>query len=529
MKYTVSKKEKPYKILLFAFAVLLSLTYIVYRIGFTLPFELGFFDIFFGILVVLFEIIDCFDFVVYFFNTLIVSKSSPKTPLLSSEKFPDVDVFIATINEDLGLLEQTICSCKNMFYPDKKLVHIYVCDDGNRKDLKNLSKKLGVSYITRKDNKGAKAGNYNNALKNSKSDYIAIFDADMQPYPDFLLKTVPFFVKYDNVGFVQTPQNFKNPDIFQRKLSLNTPFEQDYFYHHIQLARNNNNSTILCGTNCVISRKALKSVGWFAEASIAEDIATGMLIENNGYRGIALDEDLASGESVRDLNAFVRQRIRWGRGCIQAFRNYGLFWRKGLNIRQKMDYLFAFKYWLFGSKRFVYFLLPLLFAYFGIIIIKCDIRVFIPLFFTQYFVRRYLIDILEGRVRSATWSKIYEVILMPALAAKTLKELFVGGELKFDVTPKNVQVSEKQTNKLLRMHLILLLMNLLGVGLSLYKGFTIGFEEYVLPLVWLTTNILYLLVALVFDLRPDNDIALPKKRTKKYGISAYIGLFKRGI
>ena len=69
------------------------------------------------------------------------SKKSLSTPKIKKTQYPDVDVFIATINESKELLEDTIKACINMKYPNKDKVHIYVCDDGNRKEIKSLAKK----------------------------------------------------------------------------------------------------------------------------------------------------------------------------------------------------------------------------------------------------------------------------------------------------------------------------------------------------------------------------------------------------
>ena len=62
----------------------------------------------------------------------------------------------------------------------------------------------------------------------------------MQPKADFLLKTVPHIVADKNVGFVQIPQNFRNPDIYQLRFKLigQLPHEQDYFFNNIQMAKN---------------------------------------------------------------------------------------------------------------------------------------------------------------------------------------------------------------------------------------------------------------------------------------------------
>ena len=138
-----------------------------------------------------------------------------------------MDVLIATHNEDPELLYKTINACTFMEYPDKSKVHIYVCDDTNRLEVAKLADELGVGYFGLADNKDAKSGNYNNALRQTSSPLVATFDADMIPYREFLLETVPYFVEqveaYENgddydkskVGLIQTPQSFYNADIFQ--------------------------------------------------------------------------------------------------------------------------------------------------------------------------------------------------------------------------------------------------------------------------------------------------------------------------
>ena len=90
-----------------------------------------------------------------------------------------------------------------MEYPDKNKIHIYVCDDGDRLEIKDLTIKINVNYISRSNRKDAKAGNYNNALLKTTSPYIATFDSDMAPTKDFLLTTLPFFYKEKNLIQIQ--------------------------------------------------------------------------------------------------------------------------------------------------------------------------------------------------------------------------------------------------------------------------------------------------------------------------------------
>ncbi len=529
MKKSGQKLTHPIKLILFSLTLLATIAYIIYRLIFTIPFDLRPVDIIFGVIVFIIEFIEIFEFCVYYRNTLILKKTSPKTPRIKESEYPDVDVFIATYNEDISLLERTIKACVDMKYPVKNKVHVYICDDGQRNEVKKLAKQLKISYLTRENNLFAKAGNYNHAFKQSDSPYIAVFDADMRPTKDFLLKTIPFFITEERVGFVQTPQSFDNPDIFQSRLSKHLPFEQDYFYHYIQPARNNNNSTILCGTNCVISRQALKSVGGFSTATIAEDIATGMLIESKGYRGIAITDILAHGEATNNLGSFLKQRSRWGRGCIQTMKAYELFRLKGLNIRQKFDYFVAINYWCFGLRRLLYMILPLLFTFFGIIAIQGDLIVFTIIFLIQFLLRRFLIDPLEGSYSSATWTKIFELILAPFMAPVILKELIGFSSKKFVVTPKGKTAKKSHADLiLLFVHLLLFAANIFGIVTAYNRIQNENLSIFIIPLVWMSINTLYLFIALIFDLRRNKQYKKFKPNAnQKYRLKSYLGFFWR--
>lgn len=546
------KQKNLFKFIFYTITMILTFTYIIYRIFFTIPTTLGIISLISSILVLFIEIWESLDFFAYYLNILCVKKISPKIPDLSNiTQYPDIDVLIATINEHETLLKNTVTACKNMNYPDKSKIHIYICDDGNRANIKKLAENLGVNYLSRITNKNAKAGNYNHALNHISSPFVATFDADMAPTPNFLLTTLPFF--YDNttkfsekikrkkskklsaknnienienienmentgnmknmentgnmeeIGFVQLPQSFNNPDIFQLRFKLENkiPFEQEYFYHSIQIAKNATNSAIYCGTNTLFSRKALDSCNGFATGTISEDIATGMLIESNGYKCLALNNVEAYGTAVNDLSGFVKQRSRWARGCVQILKKYKILKNKGLSFSQKIEYLSCISYWFFGVRRMVYLLTPLLFSIFGVIIVDCNLATFISIWLPTYILKRFTLDIFEGNKRSSTWNKIYETILTPVLCKEVLKEFFGFGNTKFEVTPKFSKTTKmtKTNKKLLASHLILLILNIIGLVMCLFRIKTTGITVYVLSLLWLISNIFYLTISVIFDSR----------------------------
>ena len=493
---------KKYKNTIYYISLLLTVVYLVYRLFFTLPNKLDI-SFVFACIVLLVEIVDAFFYFVFTINILTVKNTNIKAPKILKKDYPELDIFIATINEDIDLLEKTIISVKKMKYPDKNKIHIYVCDDGNRIELKKICNDYKIGYITRKSNVDAKAGNYNNALKKTKSPYIVVFDADMKPTPDFLLKAVPYLFYDKNVGFVQLPQSFDNPDIFQKRFKLlrYIPLEQTYFYHRIQIARNQNNSVIFCGTNAILSRKALNDIGGFATKTITEDFATGLLLERYGYKGIALPYNEAYGLNVDTVSSLIKQRSRWCRGCIQTYKNYKIIYKSGLNMKQKLDYLSGIYYWFFGIRNLLYLLIPLLYSFFNIKIVQGSFFLFIILFLLQYIIKRFFIDLLEDRKVSSTWNRIYEVILTPVIFLNALLESIGIHKKKFEVTDKkNNNRKTYSYYYLLSVHLLLFILNVIGVYISINKGLMLGLLEYIIPIFWLGTNSIYLLFALIFDI-----------------------------
>lgn len=527
------KLKNFFRVLIYSITMICTILYIGYRIAFTVPTGLGILTLIVALFILFIEIWEAFDFFVYFFNTLLASKNSPKVPDIKNIKeFPDIDVLIATYNESSELLTKTITACKNMKYPDKNKVHIYLCDDGNRLEMKDLAKKLEINYLTRTSNRNSKAGNYNHALPHLHSPYIATFDADMCPTENFLMVTVPYFLKSkEKMGFVQLPQSFENPDIYQYRFNLENqiPFEQEYFYHNLQIAKNSINAPVYCGTNTLISREALEATNGFATGTISEDIATGMLIQSKGYKCIAINNIEAYGTSVNDYEGFVKQRSRWARGCVQMLKKYKILKIKGLSLRQKLEYLTCVSYWFFGFRRLVYLITPLLFSILGIIIIDCDFKTFLLMWLPQYILKRLVLDKLEGNKRSSTWTKIYETILAPSLGTSVVKEYLGAQNTKFEVTPKQeLKGGMSKTNaKCLRWHLVLLTLNIIGFILCAFRFNPEFYYNYILSFVWTISNTFYLTIAVIFDLKTsvrEYNGFIPNK-IKKYSKKSLILLF----
>lgn len=513
----VGMKKKFNKVtVLYSAVVITTLVYIFWRAFFTIPFHLGITSCIFGLLLFLSETLGAIETIQHCYG--MGEELVPDLPQIDKHDYPDIDVFIATYNEPCELLYKTINGCLYMKYPDKNKVHIYILDDGNRSEIRELAATMKVGYITRTKHLHAKAGNLNNALQHTSSPLVATFDADMIPLSDFLLKTVPYFLlpqyqcidgnwikkeanKHLKIGFIQSPQCFYNPDLFQYNLFSEdgVPNEQDYFYRDVQIARNKTNSAIYGGSNTVISREALEQIGGFFTGVITEDFATGISIQAKGYTCYAIKDVLAVGLSPTDLKSLINQRARWARGCIQTLRKVKIITRKGLSIGQKISYCSSLLYWYTPLRRLMYILAPILFAVFGIQVVKCSFIDLLIWWLPQYLVYQYAIKQFSKNIRTNRLSNIYDTILFPSLLPAVILETFGISQKKFAVTNK-----EKVDNafwyqcKHSLIHILLFVLSIFSLMNCIQEIFFGDGNTYFIVFFWTLVNLYSLSMAIFF-------------------------------
>jgi len=485
--------------------------YLYWRFRYTIPLGYGFISMFAGISLLVVEFMGALESYVHFSNMRKVD--AYPTPTVPLELFPDVDIFIATYNEPIELLYKTINGCVHMDYPDKSKVHIHVCDDGRREAVRELAESFGVNHITRGDNKHAKAGNLNHAMSVTSAPLIVTQDADMIPKHDLLMKMVPFFVdadienqfrdEKDNVrmGFVQSPQSFYNPDLFQFNLFSEgrIPNEQDYFYKDIQVSRNRSNSVIYGGSNTMISRKALEDVGGFFTNAITEDFATGILLQKKGYTCIAINEVLASGLSATDLPSLIQQRTRWGRGCVSTGRKLHILLTPKLSFRQKLNHWASIWYWYFPIKRLIYIFTPIMFSVFGFMVIKCTLPEVLMFWLPMYISSNIALKMLSRNIRTTKWSNVYETILFPFMLFPIISESLGFSLKKFKVTKKGSTAEKKEkVNLYLIPFAFLSLLTVIGIVNCVLMMFESGNLSPIIVLFWLCVNLFNLAMSMFF-------------------------------
>jgi len=268
------------------------------------------------------------------------------------------DVFIPTYNEPVEVVEPVVAAARRMRGSD---VRVHLLDDGRREAMRALALRHGVNYVTRPDNKGAKAGNINHALTVTSADVVAVFDCDHVPDSRFLERTAGHFTDR-RVAFVQTPQYYANAD--EGGVAAASWSQQALFFGAIARGKDGLGAIFCCGTNVVFRRTALESVGGFPHDSVTEDFALSIRLHEAGWRSAYVAEVLARGLAPEDMASYVGQQQRWARGCLSAIP---AALRAKLPWRLKLQYLLSSLYFLSGWTLLVYMTLPIVAVLTGVL------------------------------------------------------------------------------------------------------------------------------------------------------------------
>lgn len=474
-------------------AILIQGVYIGWRLLFTIPTQNGI-GLIFGLFMFGAELVALVQSTTHRLMFLKEYKPEIKT-LQDMETLPTVDILIATYNEPVSILRNTVAAAVGQKYPHDRFT-VFVCDDGRRDEVRQLAEEFGAVWSIRDEHKHAKAGNLNNCLQNyAKSELFMVLDADMIAKSTFLEKTVGYFSD-PAMALVQAPQVFYNPDPFQNNLQLYDaiPNEQDFFMREVEQRRSQFNAVLNVGTNAVFRRSAIDDIGGIPVGTITEDMATSMLLQARGYKTAFVNETLAMGLSPDVFSDYVVQRDRWCRGNIQVLKKWNPLKLPGLSFMQRLIYFDGVLYWFFGLQKFIYNVGPILFLLTGIPIYYSDVFTMLLFFAPVYYSSSVIFTLFNHKSRTYTWAHIYETALAPYLSLSALSELIFSSKIKFSVTPKGVDA--RKTHFALRTampHLVMAGFSLAALAYGINKILTdvnYMIPVYLVNLAWLLYNLI---------------------------------------
>jgi len=432
-----------------------------------------------------------------YFQTIWPLRRAPVALPDDLTEWPHVDVLIPTYNEPLDVVRFTALGTLNIDWPADKL-HVYLLDDGKRKEFEQFAFEAGIGYKTRADNKHAKAGNINAALKSMKSPYVAIFDCDHVPTRSFLQMTMGWFLRDPKLAMLQTPHHFYSPDPFERNLGQFRviPNEGELFYGIVQDGNDFWNATFFCGSCAVLRREALDEIGGIAVETVTEDAHTSLRMQMNGWGTAYINIPQAAGLATERLSAHVGQRIRWARGMIQILRIDNPLFAPGLKLPQRLCYFNAMMHFLYSVPRLIFLTAPLIY----LILSHTNVPGYWAAILAYALPHLTLSNVTNSRIqgehRHSFWNEIYETVLSPYILLPTVMALINPKLGKFNVTAKGGVVRKTFFDtKIAQPFLILLMFNLAGLLIAIPRYFIWDRDRpgtVLMNVVWCLFNIVIL-------------------------------------
>ncbi len=240
------------------------------------------------------------------------------------DPLPVVTVQLPLFNE-MYVADRLIGAVSRLDYPCDRL-EIQVLDDSTDETreiagaaVRRLAARgFDVRYLHRTDRRGYKAGALAEGLGVARGEFVAIFDADFLPEPDFLLQAIHHFTD-PQVAMVQARWGHINQDY-----SLLTKVQAILLDGHFVLEHGGRNRAgcffNFNGTAGIWRRTAIDDAGGWQGDTLTEDLDLSYRAQLRGWRFVFLPDVVAPAEVPVEMNAFKSQQHRWAKGSIQTCR-----------------------------------------------------------------------------------------------------------------------------------------------------------------------------------------------------------------
>lgn len=252
------------------------------------------------------------------------AKKIQEEPDQQIHDYPYVTVQLPIFNEKY-VVDRLLDSVCKMDYPLDKF-EIQVLDDSTdetvdlvkEKVTKYKAKNINIHHIRRPERVGFKAGALAYGMEHAKGDFLAIFDADFIPHPDFLIRTLPKFT-HEKVGMVQTKWSHINKDY--GLLTKIQAFWLDAHFTVEQKGREQAGSFInFNGTAGVWRKECIENAGGWHHDTLTEDLDLSYRAQLKGWQFIYREEIESPAELPVVIPAVKSQQYRWNKGAAETAR-----------------------------------------------------------------------------------------------------------------------------------------------------------------------------------------------------------------
>ncbi|CAJ1976660.1 unnamed protein product [Sphenostylis stenocarpa] len=272
---------------------------------------------------------------------------------IGNSAYPMVLVQIPMYNEK-EVYQLSIGAACGLSWPSDRII-IQVLDDSTDPIIKKMvevecqrwaSKGVNIKYEIRQNRNGYKAGALKEGMKHSYvnlCDYVAIFDADFQPEPNFLWRTIPFLAHNPEVALVQARWKFVNADE-----CLMTRMQEMSLDYHFLVEQEVGSSTYAFfgfnGTAGVWRISALNEAGGWKDRTTVEDMDLAVRAGLKGGKFVYLSDLKVKSELPSTFKAFRYQQHRWSCGPANLFKKMAteIMRNKKVSMWKKFYVIYSF-------------------------------------------------------------------------------------------------------------------------------------------------------------------------------------------
>ncbi|MEM6767025.1 MAG: cellulose synthase family protein [Bacteroidota bacterium] len=268
-------------------------------------------------------------------------KVSQLAPLSEVDDHPFVTVQLPIYNE-LYVVERLLDAVAAMDYP-KDRFEIQLLDDSDDETLEVAASKIaelqarGIQaiHLRRPERGGFKAGALAYGLEHAKGEFIAVFDADFIPNPNFLKATIPHFEETE-IGVVQARWEHINQDYSMLTEAL--AFHLDAHFTIEQFGRNAGGFYMnFNGTAGVWRKTCIEDAGGWEYDTLTEDLDLSYRAQLKGWKFRYVDEIGAPAELPAEMGAIKSQQYRWMKGGAEVARKMlKTLWKSDNSLLKKL-------------------------------------------------------------------------------------------------------------------------------------------------------------------------------------------------
>ncbi|CAC01860.1 putative protein [Arabidopsis thaliana] len=260
---------------------------------------------------------------------------------LGNQNFPMVLVQIPMYNER-EVFKLSIGAACRLIWPLDRLI-VQVLDDSTDPTIMEMvstecgkwaTKGINIKCERRDNRNGYKAGALKQGMRHSyvkTCTYIAIFDADFQPEPDYLERTVPFLIHNPELALVQARWKFGMTicenlllGIVNAKKCLMTRMQEMSLNYHFTAEQESGSTRHAFfgfnGTAGVWRLAAMEEAGGWKDRTTVEDMDLAVRVGLHGWKFVFVNDVSVKSELPSQFKAFRFQQHRWSCGPANLFR-----------------------------------------------------------------------------------------------------------------------------------------------------------------------------------------------------------------